>query len=174
MIKSSSFSVIPQSLSEIFLLNLNLLFPSQQSFSRARDIFSVCLATLRPLTLREIYECLLALIHENDNEVTQAYEWEDFLHSYSVIAHFLPMKDDETVHFFHSSFKEWLAGKRSFESNKFVCDARTGHSAIALHLARRSLGKLGDKETLDLAHHILKAQLFKAFLPVRCRHTSSI
>ncbi len=157
VIKSSGYSVLPQTLSESFLLNLNLLFPTQRSFERARDIFSVCLAALRPMTLREIHRCLRALSDQSD------VDWEDFLHSYSLVASFLPSKNSpcETVSFFHPSFREWLLGRRTCDENKFACDLRRGHLAIALHLSSKCPGGLEEDDTLDLAHHILKAQVFK-------------
>ncbi len=156
VVKSSGFTSLPQTLSEAFTLRMNLLFPSQQSYGRVRALFSVCLASLRPPTLRRAYLCLQA--------AGDACDWEDFLHTYSVVSQFLPIGDDgETVSFFHSSFREWLTGRRSCESNKFACDERTGHAAIALYLSRRNsrLAALCPEETLDLAHHVLKAQIFR-------------
>ena len=55
VLKSSSFNVLPQSLSEVFLLEFNLKFPSLQSFRKVSDILSVVLAALQPLTMPEIH-----------------------------------------------------------------------------------------------------------------------
>ncbi len=49
---------------------------------------------------------------------------------------------------------------------RFSCDERSGHSAIALYLSRKQTERgLGPEETLDLAHHVLKAQLFRPANP---------
>ncbi len=80
----------------------------------------------------------------------------------AVVSPCLPVGDDgERGAVFHSSFREWLIGRRAIEANKFVCDERAGHASIALYLGRKSQRGLGPEETLDLAHHLLKAQIFR-------------
>lgn len=153
VIKSSSFNIIPQTISEVFLLKLNLIFPTQSSFSIAREIFSVCLATLKPLTLRIIFNCISSL------QVDSTLNWDDFFQAYSQISEFLPLNTDQTVTFFHNSFRDFLLGSRSCDHNKFVIDVKLGHSALAFYYSRCK-GQLDPSETLDLAHHILKANLF--------------
>ena len=71
--KPSSFSFIPVSLSEIYLLEFNLMFPTTESFSKVKDILAVCLASLNPLTRREIFDCVNGL--RGGANLTG---WEDF------------------------------------------------------------------------------------------------
>ena len=73
VIKSSSFKVLPVSLSEVFQLECNLKFTSVQAFSKVTDILSVCLASLVPLTVPEIYSAVNALKKEPDSN------WQDFV-----------------------------------------------------------------------------------------------
>ena len=159
VIKSPSFSVLPKSLSEIFQLEMNLLFPSQQSYSTVRQIFTVCLVSLRPMSLTEIFQCLQA------GSISGNFtSWDTFVKSYSAVQRFLPVVDEErqTVSFFHSSFRDWLMDRRTCEQARFGCNARDGHTAKALYLSRKSSqgDGLDGNETLDLAHHLLKSHIF--------------
>ena len=61
VIKSTSFKVLPVSLSEVFQLECNLKFSSVQAFSKVKDILSVCLASLTPLSVPQIYAAVNAL-----------------------------------------------------------------------------------------------------------------
>jgi len=60
-LKSSSLGMVPLSLSEIYLLEFNLRFPTQDSFSRVKDILSICVASLRPLSLEDVWNCVNSL-----------------------------------------------------------------------------------------------------------------
>jgi ankyrin repeat protein len=156
VIKSPSFSVIPQTLSEIFQLELNLIFPSSNSFSNARLFLSICLATLRPMSLRDIYHCVL-------QQEEEAISWEAFIQTYYTesVRRFMPQNGD-TVTFFHGCFRDWLLSRRTMKTggDRFSVDPRPGHEAIAVFLSRKG-ETLTEVETLDLAHHVLKAQLFR-------------
>jgi len=67
---------------------------------------------------------------------------------------------DNTYMFFHPSFREWLIRRDEGESNKFLCDLRSGHAGIAFRLSRVQ-SPLDAEKTLELGHHILKAHLYK-------------
>ena len=99
VIKSSSFKILPQSLAEVFLLEFNLKFPSIQSFRKVSDILSVCLATLQPLTLPEIFNSVSALY------VTSSFTWNEFLLVYKTLTGYLIVRRDDSVMFFHPLFR---------------------------------------------------------------------
>ena len=80
MIKSSSFKVLPQSLAEVFQLECNLKFTTIQSFSKVTDILSVCLASLVPLSVPEIYNAVSALKKEPDSN------WQDFVTRFNMLS----------------------------------------------------------------------------------------
>lgn len=104
--------------------------------------------------------------------------------------------------FFHSSFRDWLVRRERDESDiKFSCDVRyikniqklscsicrhyyfclvanafenrTGNSAIALRLTSIE-APLSPSKTLELAHHILKAGIFKPSLMLHNNARSNI
>ena len=154
VLKSSSFKVLPQSLSEVFLLEFNLKFPSLQSFRKVSDILSVVLATLQPLTLAEIYQSVSALC------VGAGPSWPQFCDSFRSLEDYLVTRRDESIMFFHPLFREWLIRRGETEPDKFVCDPRTGHAAAALRITRQS-SPVDSEKTLELAHHLLKAHLYR-------------
>ena len=146
VIKSSSFNVLPLSLAEIFLLEFNLKYPSARAFQKVNsmhssskppsatlpnslqveDILSTALASLVPLTPVELYNSVNALAN-----VEIPMQWGEFLMRFSSLSGFLVRRADETLMFFHPTFREWLVRRKDFESKKFLCDPRNGHAAIA-------------------------------------------
>ena len=58
----------------------------------------------------------------------------------------LVQRSDDTFMLFHPSFREWLTRREENESTKFLCDARTGHAAIALRLSRLEAPLDAEKE----------------------------
>lgn len=158
VVKSSNYKVLPVSLAQIFLLQFNLKYPTVQSFDKVTHILSVCLAALYPLTLVEIYYSVNSLL------VNTFLPWEEFLQRFSTLSSFLVKRIDNTYMFFHPSFREWLIRRDEGESSKFLCDLRSGHSAIAFRLSRVQSPLDADK-TMELGHHILKAHLYRSMGP---------
>ena len=110
------------SLSEVYLLEFNLMFPSQESFLRIKDILAVCLASLKPLTPIQIYMFVASLKEiYNEDEVNSAkatktkpvpsshnMSWEEFSTHFDMLTSWLlPERADKTVMFFHSTVKDW-------------------------------------------------------------------
>lgn len=159
VIKSSSFKVLPVSLSEVFQLECNLKFASVQAFAKVQDILSVCLASLVPLSVPDIYGAVNALKVEQDSN------WQDFVSRFNLLSGFLVRRGDDTVMFYHPLFREWLIRRRDNESTKFMVDPRNGHLAIALTYSRRrrspSMIELNAEKILDLCHHMLKAHVYR-------------
>ena len=154
VIKSSSFNLLPVSLSEVFMLEFNLKFPSVSSFRKVSDILSVCLASLRPLTLAEIYHTVSSFY------VVQPESWQEFLLTFQSLSGTLVTRRDDTVMLFHPSLRDWLIRRTDTESKKFLCDPRTGHAALALRMSRLE-SPVNDTGGLELCHHILKAHLYR-------------
>ena len=154
VIKSSSFNLLPVSLAEVFMLEFNLKFPSVASFQKVSDVLSVCLASLRPLSLSELYHTVSSLY------VEQPESWQEFLLTFQSLAGTLVTRRDDTVMLFHPSLRDWLIRRTDTESKKFLCDPRTGHAALALRMSRLE-SPVNDAGGLELCHHILKAHLYR-------------
>lgn len=154
VIKSSSYKVIPVSLSELYLLQCNMKFPSASAFERVLPLLNVALASLHPLTDEQLFRAL------NAGFMTGELEWEDFQQRMDALSCFLISRRDKTRMFCHPSFREWLVWRADGESTDFLCDPRSGHALMAFMLSRQE-GKLNRQQTMELGHHILKAHIFK-------------
>ena len=158
MIKSSSsFKVLPVSLSQVFLLECNLRFSSIKSFEKVADILSICAASLTPMNCNQIFHTINALKPEK-------LPWQEFASRFNTLSGFLIRRADDSVMFYHQTFKDWLVGNRNLNESggrKFLCDIRTGHLAIALKLCRQEQELLTPEMTLELSHYILMSDIYK-------------
>ncbi|XP_045155259.1 protein TANC2 isoform X5 [Echinops telfairi] len=154
VLKSSSYKVVPVSLSEVYLLQCNMKFPTQSSFDRVMPLLNVAVASLHPLTDEHIFQAI------NAGSVEGTLEWEDFQQRMENLSMFLIKRRDMTRMFVHPSFREWLIWREEGEKTKFLCDPRSGHTLLAFWFSRQE-GKLNRQQTVELGHHILKAHIFK-------------
>ncbi|XP_037077652.1 protein TANC2-like isoform X2 [Pollicipes pollicipes] len=154
VMKSSSFRVLPVSLSEIFLLNCNLRFPTQRSYEQVEPMLASCLASLHPMTAYDIFHSA------NAGRTSAPISWDEFMRRFKTISGFLVKRVDDTYMFFHPSFREWLTRREEGESAKFLLEPRLGHANIALRMSRLE-APLDAQKTLELGHHVLKAHLYK-------------
>uniref|UniRef100_A0A8C1L6T5 Tetratricopeptide repeat, ankyrin repeat and coiled-coil containing 2a n=1 Tax=Cyprinus carpio TaxID=7962 RepID=A0A8C1L6T5_CYPCA len=141
VLKSSSFKVVPVNLAEVYLLQLNMRFPTQSSFERVLPLLNVAVASLHPLTDEQAYSAVNAGMVRG-----AAMDWDDFQQRSELLSPFLVKRRDGTRMFIHPSFREWLIWREDGEkTNKMECE----------------YSKLNRQQTLELGHHILKAHIFK-------------
>uniref|UniRef100_A0A9J8CDU8 Tetratricopeptide repeat, ankyrin repeat and coiled-coil containing 2a n=1 Tax=Cyprinus carpio carpio TaxID=630221 RepID=A0A9J8CDU8_CYPCA len=155
VLKSSSFKVVPVNLAEVYLLQLNMRFPTQSSFERVLPLLNVAVSSLHPLTDEQAYSAVNASMVRG-----AAMDWEDFQQRSELLSPFLVKRRDGTRMFIHPSFREWLIWREDGEKTKFLCDPRSGHTLLAFWFSRQD-SKLNRQQTLELGHHILKAHIFK-------------
>ncbi|KAF4116335.1 hypothetical protein G5714_003824 [Onychostoma macrolepis] len=155
VLKSSSFKVVPVNLAEVYLLQLNMRFPTQSSFERVLPLLNVAVASLHPLTDEQAYSAVNASMVRG-----AAMDWDDFQQRSELLSPFLVKRRDGTRMFIHPSFREWLIWREDGEKTKFLCDPRSGHTLLAFWFSRQD-SKLNRQQTLELGHHILKAHIFK-------------
>ncbi|XP_061701795.1 protein TANC2 isoform X2 [Syngnathoides biaculeatus] len=155
VLKSSSFKVVPVSLAEVYLLQLNMRFPTQSSFLRVIPLLNVTVATLHPLTDQQLFEAI------NAGTLTGgAMQWVEFMQRLEQLFPFLMQRTDGSRMLNHTSFREWLVWREEGQDDRFLCDPRSGHTLLAFWLCRQG-GKLNRQQTLELGHHILKAHIYK-------------
>lgn len=77
IMKGANYNVLPVNLSEVFLLLFNLKFPTVSAFERAAPILNVMLASLYPLTAKQIFEAV------NSGFVDHFITWEEFCERYA-------------------------------------------------------------------------------------------
>lgn len=155
VLKSSSFKVVPVSLAEVYLLQLNIRFPTQSSFQRVLPLLNVTVASLHPLTDQQLFEVV------NSGAVAGgSLPWTEFAQRVDQLSPFLMRRGDGSRMLNHSSFREWLMWREEGQDDRFLCDPRSGHTLLAFWLCRQE-GKLNRQQTLELGHHILKAHIYK-------------
>lgn len=118
VIKSSNYKVLPVSLTELYLLQCNIRFPTAPAFERALPILNVALASLHPLTDEQLFRAL------NAGSLKGALEWTDFQQRMEALSCFLIGRRDRTRMFCHPSFREWLVWRADGESTDFLCEPR--------------------------------------------------
>ncbi|GLD61193.1 protein TANC2-like isoform X3 [Lates japonicus] len=155
VLKSSSFKVVPVSLAEVYLLQLNMRFPTQSSFQRVLPLLNITVASLHPLTDQQLFEVV------NSGALTGGtLRWAEFVQRLEQLSSFLLRRSDGSWMLNHASFREWLVWREEGQDNRFLCDPRSGHTLLAFWLCRQG-GKLNRQQTLELGHHILKAHIYK-------------
>ncbi|KAM6905658.1 protein TANC2 [Xenentodon cancila] len=155
VLKSSSFKVVPVSLAEVYLLQLNMRFPTQSSFQRVLPLLNVTVASLHPLTEQQLFEVVNA-----GSLSGGAMQWAEFAQRLEQLSSFLLRRSDGSRMLNHPSFREWLMWREEGQDDRFLCDPRSGHTLLAFWLCRQE-GKLTRQQTLELGHHILKAHIYK-------------
>ncbi|CAB1452046.1 unnamed protein product [Pleuronectes platessa] len=155
VLKSSSFKVVPVSLAEVYLLQLNMRFPTQSSFQRVLPLLNITVASLHPLTDQQLFEVV------NSAALTGGtLQWDEFSQRLEQLSSFLLRRSDGSWMLNHASFREWLVWREEGQDGRFLCDPRSGHTLLAFWLCRQE-GKLNRQQTLELGHHILKAHIYK-------------
>ncbi|XP_022237488.1 protein TANC2-like isoform X1 [Limulus polyphemus] len=157
VVKSSSYKVIPVSLSEVYLLSFNLKFTTIKAFERVSSLLQVSLATLFPLKPIELFHSVNAAV------IDQPLTWEEFCQKLDVLitSQFLVLRQDHSLMFSHPSLREWLMRREENESLKFLCDVKNGHAMISLRLSRLEV-PLSPELCLELGHHMLMAHIYKS------------
>ncbi|XP_018091292.1 protein TANC1 isoform X2 [Xenopus laevis] len=154
VIKSSSYKVVPVSVSELYLLQCNMKFMTNSAFEKALPILNMALASLHPMTDEQIFQAI------NAGSIYGEQNWKDFQQRMETLSCFLIKRRDKTRMFCHPSFREWLVWRADGESAQFLCEPRSGHALLAFMFSRQE-GKLNRQQTMELGHHILKAHIFK-------------
>lgn len=155
VLKSSSFKVVPVSLAEVYLLQLNIRFPTQSSFQRVLPLLNVTVASLHPLTDQQLFEVVNASAVAGGT-----LPWSEFAQRLEQLSPFLLWRSDGSRMLNHASFREWLVWREEGQDDRFLCDPRSGHTLLAFWLCRQE-GKVNRQQTLELGHHILKAHIYK-------------
>ncbi len=111
--------MVPVNLAEVYLLHLNMRFPTQSSFERVLPLLNVAVASLHPLTDEQAYSAVNASMVRG-----AALDWDDFQQRSELLSSFLVKRRDGTRMFIHPSFREWLIWREDGEKTKFLCDPR--------------------------------------------------
>ena len=130
VIKSDSFKLLPQSLSEMYKLAFSLMFSSGQAYEPVSALLSVCLASLRPLSLSSLHAVLNSVCLEP--ELTRA----EVVTTLGLISSQVVTRGDGSLMVSHPTLRDWLLRGGRGAGHRFGVNVRAGHLAIALHQVR--------------------------------------
>ncbi|CAI4230507.1 unnamed protein product [Auanema sp. JU1783] len=148
---SLASTILPDDISGLYVMYMDLTFAFATAFSRVSPALSVLLASLRPLdrqTLSDILNSGPADTHVDLNEVNQML---------TVLSPLLTYGPDGEISLHHPAFRDWLI--RNDASAKYPTDVRKGHLLIALWLS--NIAPLETPQLFELGHHLLKAHPYK-------------
>uniref|UniRef100_A0A7E4VTV5 ANK_REP_REGION domain-containing protein n=1 Tax=Panagrellus redivivus TaxID=6233 RepID=A0A7E4VTV5_PANRE len=152
---SSSLSLLPSDLSQLYLLHFNLNFKSLNAFYRAAPIISVCVATLKPPNFAELLTIL------NAGRQTPLMTEKELTECLTLLTPLIVKLSNGTYVPIHSTFREWVL--RVSDTTEYAIDIRHGHILHALTLVRN--GNQNPEGLFELGHHLLKANPFKYMQP---------
>jgi hypothetical protein len=147
VLKSETLSVIPRDLGEALQLCFSLRFPSAAAYDLVSDLFSICLASVEPLSLEDVYE-----IYQSRPQ--QAVSYAEFFRGYSLVSDILVRRSDDSLMFQHSLITKWLTGS---EAGRFRVRSARGHDLYMLYHNRL---ELGGTSVLDFVYHLVGCELF--------------
>ncbi len=154
VLKSETLSVIPRDLGEALQLCFSLRFPSAAAYDLVSDLFSICLASVEPLSLDDAYE-----IYQSSPQ--QAVSYAEFFRGYGLVSDILVRRSDDSLMFQHSLITKWLTGP---EAGRFRVRSARGHDLYMHYHNRSELSDLRSTSrgtsVLDFVYHLDGCELF--------------
>ena len=144
-IKTASFKHLPQNLSEIFRLYLSIQFPTSASYQLASQVFSLCLASPRPLFMPQVKRLLSDCL-----DTCQQINLD-----YKKLSQLLLTRSDGSLMFVHAEFISWLTSE---SATRFKVSALEGHNMFVKYYS--SIDIVHTSEALDFIHHLTHTSLF--------------
>ena len=153
VLKSEALTVIPRNLAEVLQLYFSLRFPSSAAYSPVADLFAVCLASVEPRSLAQVYDICTASLQ-------QSISYMDFARCYSLIGDLLVTRSDGSLMFHHDLITAWLTGP---EAGRFRVIRSRGHDLLLRWLALQddvSSRLTAASAVLEFVHHLAGCRLF--------------
>uniref|UniRef100_A0A5S6QMX6 ANK_REP_REGION domain-containing protein n=1 Tax=Trichuris muris TaxID=70415 RepID=A0A5S6QMX6_TRIMR len=139
---------VPGTLNGLYLWLCDKLI-GDSPFCTVRDIFSVLLASRRPLSVKQLYR----IVWTSNVDLS----WSSFLAAVKRVSRLL-WTDDKMCLLFHGSFAEWLLDVKH-STLKYLCRAVDGHGCLAMFLSCKA-STLPKNELIQFAYHLSKLTSF--------------
>ena len=112
---------LPRTVGEQYERYLRRAYGSREKFKPALAILEILVATIEPLTEKQIFDVL---------RVQEKIDFEyDFFYALKGLAHFVTYAEDNTISLFHQTFREWLTNKDNLGTPYYVSRSR-GHRRL--------------------------------------------
>ncbi|XP_078383525.1 uncharacterized protein LOC144666041 [Oculina patagonica] len=150
---------LPKTLGDLYHSYFERLYhdTGKGSFNPVRRVLELLVATLEPLTQKELFD----ILRMKEKNLVEEYEFQSRLKG---LGHFLRYGENNTITLYHLSLTNWLA---SDNNKQFRVSKKTGHETFCEYYF--SLIRDGDKSTLSkhiltLAQHIAYGGLKEAYV----------
>ena len=112
---------LPKTVGEQYERYLRRAYGSREKFKPALAILEILVATFEPLKANHIFDVL---------RIQEKMDFEyDFVYALKGLSHFVTYGEDNTIIFFHQTFREWLTSKDNLGSPYYVSRSR-GHRRL--------------------------------------------
>ena len=112
---------LPKTVGEQYERYLRRAYGSRERIRPALAILEILVATFEPLTAKHIFDVL---------RIQEKIDFEyDFVYALKGLSHFVTYGEDNTIIFFHQTFREWLTSKDNLGSPYYVSRSR-GHRRL--------------------------------------------
>ena len=112
---------LPKTVGEQYERYLRRAYGSREKFKPALAILEILVATSEPLKANHIFDVL---------RIQEKMDFEyDFVYALKGLSHFVTYGEDNTIIFFHQTFREWLTSKDNLGSPYYVSRSR-GHRRL--------------------------------------------
>ena len=150
---------LPKTLGDLYHSYFERLYPhtTKGRFKTVRRLLELLVATLEPLTQKELFD----ILRMKNGDLDEEYGFQSRLDE---LGHFLRYGENNTVTLYHLSLTQWLA---SNSNKKFRVSKKAGHEMFCDYYF--NIIRDGDKSTLSkhiltLAKHIAYGGLKEAFV----------
>ena len=112
---------LPKTVGEQYERYLRRAYGSREKIRPALAILEILVSTFEPLTEKQIFDVL---------RIQEKIDFEyDFVYALKGLSHFVTYGEDNTIIFFHQTFREWLTSKDNLGSPYYVSRSR-GHRRL--------------------------------------------
>lgn len=137
---------LPKTVGEQYERYLRRAYGSREKFKPALAILEILVATFEPLKANHIFDVL---------RIQEKMDFEyDFVYALKGLSHFVTYGEDNTIIFFHQTFREWLTSKDNLGSPYYVSRSRGHRRLVEYYINGLRNNSNSSMDIYRLAQHI--------------------
>ena len=137
---------LPKTVGEQYKRYLRRAYGSREKFKPALAILEILVATFEPLKANHMFDVL---------RIQEKMDFEyDFVYALKGLSHFVTYGEDNTIIFFHQTFREWLTSKDNLGSPYYVSRSRGHRRLVEYYINGLRNNSNSSMDIYRLAQHI--------------------
>ena len=137
---------LPKTVGEQYERYLRRAYGSREKIRPALAILEILVSTFEPLTEKQIFDVL---------RIQEKIDFEyDFVYALKGLSHFVTYGEDNTIIFFHQTFREWLTSKDNLGSPYYVSRSRGHRRLVEYYIYVLRNNSNSSMDIYRLAQHI--------------------